>query len=63
MKGPFICYRGLSLSEEVIEKWRRKKILYLDGYNSTSLNKEISKKFAHESKDHGLLQVILEIHM
>jgi hypothetical protein len=63
MEGPFICYRGLSLNYETIEKWKSKKVLYLDGYNSTSLRRDVSLNFAIDSETEDLDQVILEIHM
>ena len=40
--GRFFCYSGLSLSHEIIDKWKKKRILWLDGYRSSTLDKDIA---------------------
>lgn len=36
INGPIICYRGLSLKSNVIEEWKHKKMINLDGFTSTT---------------------------
>ena len=44
--GKFTCYRGLVLSRDKIKEWAKKKEVGLDGYNSTSLNFKVARRFA-----------------
>lgn len=49
-KGQFKVFRGISLPQSVIEEWKRKKIVSLDGYSSTTKKEHIAKKFAAMSE-------------
>ena len=49
INGEFVCYRGISLSNQVLDEWCQKKVLSLDGYNSTSLDQDLAKYFAFDS--------------
>lgn len=36
--GPFYCYRGLALTQQQISSWSKRKKIFLDGYNSASMD-------------------------
>ena len=49
IRGPFKCFRGLALSQEVIDKWTKSSHIELDGYNSTSLDLPTALTFADQA--------------
>ena len=49
IQGAFNVYRGLSLPYSMIREWENSEVISLDGYSSTSMNKNIAKYFALES--------------
>jgi hypothetical protein len=46
LSGEFICYRGFALHPSIIEMWKHQKTLKLEGYNSTSMDESMARKFA-----------------
>ena len=51
INGEFVCYRGISLTEQMLDDWCKKKVLSLDGYNSTSLDSTLAINFAFISAE------------
>ena len=51
--GEFIVYRGFSLPESNVDKWKKKKQIVLKGYSSSSLDESIARFFAKNSKAEG----------
>ena len=56
-------FRGLSLPIDVVEKWKRKKVITLDGYSSSSQSENIARFFAKNSAREGNQLVLLKIRM
>lgn len=44
--GELTVFRGLSLPDNIVEKWKRKSYITLDGYSSSSLSANIAYQFA-----------------
>jgi hypothetical protein len=51
LKGEFVCYRGFALDPSIIQIWKKMKVLKLDGYASTSLDKKVALNFAGRAHD------------
>lgn len=49
IEGEFTVFRGLSLPNKIVEKWKNSKYVTLDGYSSSSQNEKIAKYFAKDS--------------
>ena len=63
MTGKFFCYSGLSLPDDIIQKWKKQKYLVLEGYRSTSLEEKVARNFANINETDYLERVILVIEM
>ena len=63
IKGPFTCYSGMALPKSLVENWKTKMFLNIDGYRSTSLDYNIARHFAHAGEEDEKVEVILKIRM
>ena len=61
--GPFVCYSGMALDQELIESWKGKKKIVIEGYRSTSLDLGVARTFAARNETDKLDQVVLAIEM
>lgn len=48
IQGSFDVFRGISISRELIDKWSKQKILSLDGYSSSTLDRNLAVYFANK---------------
>ena len=46
IEGPFTCSSGVALDTTLIEKWKTKKFINIEGFRSSSLDLETAKYFA-----------------
>lgn len=63
IKGSFVCYRGMSLPQSVIDKWTNQSSIELEGYSSATLSESIARQFAAWSETDDENQVLLKIEM
>ena len=50
IQGPFTCYSGMALSQDMIESWKSKDKIVIEGYRSTSLDMGIARAFAKKAE-------------
>ena len=58
-----MCFSGIALSDDIIEKWKRKRYLTLEGYRSTSRDISVARVFAVRGETDIKSQVLLKIFM
>ena len=62
INGPFICYSGMALPLDIIEKWKKSSYIDIDGYRSASMKESTAIFFAAKAgMDDELHEVILRI--
>lgn len=49
ISGPFICYRGLTLTQDKIDEWSKFRTLSLDGYASCTHSRKVAEYFSEDS--------------
>jgi hypothetical protein len=50
IEGEFICYSGMALERSVIEEWKTKEYLDIEGYRSTSTEMRTAMVFAAQAE-------------
>lgn len=61
IKGEFTCYSGLAVEKTLVEYWKQKKSIYIEGYRSSSLDLETAKKFAADASTEDKVKIIFKI--
>ena len=49
VNGEFVCYRGISLPNKVLNEWCQNRNISLDGYSSSSRDESLAMYFAFDS--------------
>lgn len=60
-KSEFTVYRGISLPENILSKWKKQSKITLDGYSSASRNEKIARYFAKDAETDEKSKVLLKI--
>ena len=47
IQGKFVVYRGIQLPANVVEEWKRRDTIVLEGYSSCSQILSVAIRFAH----------------